>query len=202
VFLNNWRELLGDNGYTPDPGTVERTGDNVVLYHYTRPEHLEAIMAPGSGLRARIWMDASEISPELGEGNLAEGFLEPMPQWLTASPYFSDLGLEMARDYIGNLLLRIEVPIGYAGLYVADYAHTLECKHIDRRGFPALDLGYDCTNGQECSKAYLHSFVPLPEYRGGHVAPVVQMLRHGPGIAIPNRYITVADRQPLIEEPL
>jgi hypothetical protein len=102
------------------------------------------------------------------------------------------------RAYVGNLLLRIEVPIDFPGLYVADYAHSLECKHMERSGHAVLGLGYDCTTGQECSKAYLHSYVPLAEYRGGHVAPVVQMIRRGAGIVVPSRLITVADQQPLL----
>src|SRR3954453_22019217 len=127
IFLNTWGQLLGDHGFAPDPGSVERTAHAVVIYHYTRPEHVEAILAPDSGLRARIWGDYSELSSDLAEGDLAEGFLEPLPRWLAASPYFGDLGREMMRAYVGNILLRLEVPAGFPNLYVADNAHNLEC---------------------------------------------------------------------------
>ena len=79
---------------------------------------------------------------------------------------------------------------------MADFAHNLECAYFHRRGQSTLGLGYNCTNGREATKAYLHSYVPLAGYRGGHVAPVFKVVRHGPGIAVPSRYITVADTQP------
>jgi len=199
LFLNDWGQLLGDHGFIPDPGTIERTANGVVLYHYTHPEHVDAILAPDSGLRARIYVNYSELSAEFTEGAMAEGFLEPFPQWLAASPYFGDLGIEMMRAFVGNFLLRIVVPKDFPGLYVADCAHVLECKHVERRGSPVLGLGYDCTTGRECTKAYLNSYMPLGDYRGGHVAPVVQMIRREAGIVVPSRFITKADQQPLID---
>ncbi len=198
LFLDNWRELLGDHGFTPDPGKVERTANGVAFYHYTRPEHLNAILAPDSGLRARRPVVYSELSDEFTGGYLVEGLLEPLPRWVTATPYFRNLGLEMLQAYVGNLLLRVEVPSDFPGLYVADYAHCLECKHVERRGQPALGLCYDCTTGHECEKAYLHSYVPLAEYRGGHLAPIVKAVRRGPGIVVPSRFITKAEYQPLL----
>ena len=50
---------------------------------------------------------------------------------------------------------------------------------------------------QEAMLAYLHSYVPANEYRGGHVAPVFNVVRRGSGIAVPSRYIEVAQTQPL-----
>lgn len=36
-----------------------------------------------------------------------------------------DLGIEMIKRYIGNVLLRVEVPNSYEGLFITDYAHNL-----------------------------------------------------------------------------
>ena len=102
----------------------------------------------------------------------------------------------MLRAVAGDVLLRVELPATFPGLYVADFAHNLECAHLSRRGRASLGLGYDCTNGREATLAYLHSYVPLAEYQGGHVAPVVKVVRHGPGIAVPSPFITLAAVQP------
>jgi len=197
LFLNEWGRLLGEQGFVPDLGTVERTpAGGIVYYRYTHPDHLPAILAPEAGLSARLPVVQSERSAELAGGYITEGLLDPLPCWLTTSPYFGDLGLQMLRQVAGDLLLRVELPADFPGLYVADFAHNLECAHRQRRGRPALGLGYDCTNGQEATLAYLHSYVPVAEYHGGHVAPVFKVVRHGPGIAVPRRFITVADVQP------
>jgi len=187
-------ELLADYGYTPDPGRVEFTNGAIVFFHYTREEHVEKILRDG-GLRARL----SIVSPppDLDGLFLVEGLLEPLPQWMTRSPYFSDLGLELMREYVGDTLLRIEVPRSFTGLYVADYAHALECKHISRRGQPALNLGYDCRTGRESTKADANSYIPALDYRGGHVAPEMKATRPGKGIAVPAEYISICDVQPL-----
>lgn len=105
----------------------------------------------------------------------------------------------MMRQYIGDRLLRIEVPDAFPGLYVADDAHILECKHVDRRGRPALRLGYDCRTGHESIQAYVDSYVPAADYAGGHVAPVMQVVRHGSGCAVPVRYVALAVDRPLLD---
>jgi hypothetical protein len=192
-FMMTRGDLLANHGYTADPGKLERQGDQMIFYHYTRPEHVAAILKPGSGLYARrpvVW----DRPPGIIGGYLVEGFLEPVPRWLTASPYFGDLGIEMVRKYVGNVLLRVEVPITFPGIYVAEYAHILECKHIHRRGSPALGLGYDCSNGHEVTQADVNSYVPAREYTGGHVAHVITVTRCGPGIAVPAEDITVCAR--------
>lgn len=197
VFLEARGVLLGEHGYDPDPGDVAYTPTGIVFYHYSRRERLAQILAEGSGLWARLPVVCPAPPPEFVGCNLIEGFLEPLPKWLADSPYFGTLGLEMVKDYLGRALLRIEVPRDFPGLYVADYAHNLECKHIERRGRPALGLGYDCRTGHEATQAYVHSYTPMGKYKGGHVAPVVQAVREGEGIAIPSEYITIADAQPL-----
>lgn len=123
---------------------------------------------------------------------LSEGFLEPFPKWLTDSPYFGDVGMEMVKRYIGNVLLRIEVPNDFPGLFVADYAHCLECKHLDLRGTAPLQLGYDCSTGHQVMQAYVHSYVEASEYERGHLAPLMQCVRKEQGIVIPNKYITIS----------
>lgn len=196
-FLQQRGLLLGEHGYTADPGQVERGPDgSFIFYHYTRPERLDAIFAEDSGLWARLPVVEADQEPDYLD-YLVEGFLEPLPRWLTHCPYFGDLGAEMMRQYIGTLLLRIQVPADFPGLYVADYAHILECKQSERRGQTALDLGYDCRTGHEVCRAEVNSYVVLSRYRGGHIAPNVKAVRRGEGLAIPNQYLSIHAYQPL-----
>ena len=116
---------------------------------------------------------------------------------MTDSPYFGDLGYEMLKKYVGDLLLRVEAPRDFPGLYVADYGHMLERKHLTRRGRLVLDLGYDTATGHEVVRSGTNSYVPAVEYRGGHLAPVVKATRRGQGIVVPAEYIEVCDVQPL-----
>ena len=198
VFLRQAGEYLGQHGFTSDPGQVERTDDGgFVFYHYTRQKHLEQIIAPGSGLRARLSVVYGEYFPHLKGHHLAEGFLEPLPQWITSSPYFGDLGLKMMRAYVGDILLRIEVPADFPGVYVADAAHNFEGMHFHFRGKTALNLGYDCQTGHEVMRSEVNSYVPMRDYEGGHVAPNVKATRFGPGIVVPCQYISVCELQPL-----
>ena len=187
--------LLGDCGYTSDPGCVDLTDSTIVFYHYTRVERAERILEPGSGLWARLLIVSAP--PDLAGCYLTEGLLEPLPLWMTDSPYFGDLGLEMLRELVGDLLLRVEVPRDFPGLYVADYAHVLEAKHVRRRGRSALNLGYDTSTGKEVVRSDANSYIPAIEYRGGHLAPEVKATRRGQGIVVPAEYVTVSETQPL-----
>lgn len=60
-----------------------------------------------------------------------------------------------------------------------------------------LALGYDCQTGHETTQAYVHSYVPSSQYVGGHIAPLVQVLRKGQGVAIPIANISISHHQPL-----
>jgi len=196
-LLNEKGLLLGTLGFTADPGTVERSGSgNIVLYHYTRPENQERILSQEGGLWARLPVVNDDSQPEFDNHYLVEAFLEPLPSWTTDSPYFGDLGREMMQSYIGTLLLRIELPEDYPGLYVADYAHVLEGKHIQRRGRAALRLDYDHRTGQHACRADVNSYISLLTYKGGHLAPNAKIVRAGEGIAVPSAYITVCSSQP------
>ena len=195
VFLRERGVCLGDHGFTPDPGRLETTDSSIVFYHYTRPEKVEKVLKPGSGLWARLRVLSEH--PGLAGLHLAEGLLEPLPAWMTDSPYFGDLGLEMLKKYVGDLLLRVEVPRDFPGLYVADYGHMLELKHLSRRDRLVLNLGYDATTGHEVVRSGTNSYVPVAEYRGGHLAPEVKATRRGQGIVVPAKYIEVCDVQPL-----
>ncbi len=189
--------FLGRLGYLPDPGRVARRNNgSIVLYHYTRPERLDQILREGSGLWARLPVVNDGTQPEFDGCHLVEAFLEPLPRWVTTCPYFGDLALEMMRSYVGDLLLCIELPEDFPGLYVADYAHNLECKHVTRRGRAVLNLGYDCRTGHQVCRADVNSYVPLDVYEGGHIAPNVKIVRHSEGIAVPSEYITVCELQP------
>ena len=133
-------QLLARPGYVPDPGRVERTGSGcIVLCHYTHPKQLDAIRATG-GLRARLPVLGTALPPTLEGNYLIETLLDPFPLWLSCSPYFGDLALEMMRENVGDLLLRLELPPDFPGLYVADYGHVLERKHEARYGSPVLGL--------------------------------------------------------------
>ena len=187
--------LLADHGFTPDPGRIEVTDSTVVFYHYTRDERAERVLEAGGGLWARLPVVLAP--PDLEGHYLVEGLLEPLPLWMTGSPYFGDLGYEMLREFVGDLLLRVELPRDFPGLYVADYAHVLERKHVSRRGRPALDLGYYTSTGREMCRSEASSYIPAAQYRGGHLAPSVKMTRRGEGLAVPANYIAVSDVQPL-----
>jgi len=62
-----------------------------------------------------------------------EGFLEPLPKWCKNNVYFGNLGMDLVQNYIGNVLLRVEVPFDFRNIYIADYAHILECMYSDSR---------------------------------------------------------------------
>ena len=190
-------ELLANHGYTPDPGRVQLTDTTLTFYHYTRKDNLKKILAADRGLWARL--PVVSPPPDLEGLNLVEGLLEPLPRWMTASPYFGNLGLEMLKELVGDILLQIEVPRDFPGLYVADYAHVLESKHVLRRGRSALNLGYDCETGKETCKADANSYIPALDYGGGHVAPEMKATRRRQGIAVPEEFVKMCDVQPLQE---
>jgi hypothetical protein len=197
VFLRSQGHLLGEYGFVADPGCVQYTvNEEIVLYHYTRPEHLNKVLV--DGLQARLPVVLADEIPNLCNRYLVEVFLEPLPQWLTSSPYFGNLGLEFMQTYVGNILLEITLPLMDSEVYVADAAHIFECKHQNRRGRSALRLGYDCRSVQEVCQAEVNSYIPVSSYQGGHIAPNVKITRQGAGIAVLPQYIAVCDRQPLV----
>ena len=114
------------------------------------------------GLRARLPVLATDLTPEFESCHLVEGLLEPDPIWLSGS-YFGDLPLEMVRDVVGDYLLRVEVPSDFPGLYVVDHAHGFECKHVTRRGRPASGPRIRLSNGARSSAGNC----PLPGPRFG-----------------------------------
>lgn len=200
IFLQSRGCLLGKHGFVADPGCVHYTSNReVVLYHYTRPEHLERVLH--DGLRAQLPVVLADDVPFLRGHYLVEAFLDPLPMWIVNSPYFDDLGLELMRTYVGNVLLQITLPpdlLAVLDIYVADTAHNFECKYQRWRGQSVLKLGYDCQTGKEVCQAEVNSYIPLSNYQGGHVAPGVKITRSGEGIVVPSQYIAVCDRQPLV----
>lgn len=200
VFLRSRGCLLEEHGFVADPGCVQYTvNGNILLYHYTRSEHLDKVLL--EGLKAQLQIVLADDIPNLRERYLVEAFLEPLPQWIADSPYFKNLGLELMHKYVGNVLLEITLPLAVSDVdvYVADAAHNFECKYQNSRGQFALRLGYDCQTGQEVCQAEVNSYIPLISYRGGHVAPNVKITRQGAGIAVLPQYIKVCDRQPLAQ---
>ena len=199
VFLQERGHLLSEHGFTDDPGWLERTNGAVVFYHYIRPEHQDAIMREGAGLYARIPLLTTDLTPEFDGWHEVQAFLEPRPQWLDVSSYFGDLGAEMRDARIGAALLRIELPEDSPGLHVCDFAHPLECKHATQRGSAPLNLGHDCRTGHNSVRAYMHSYVPLRQYNGGHVAPIVAAARRGEGIHFRSAHHRGATRTSVVQ---
>ncbi len=198
LFIQEKGHLLGNHGFIPDKGKVEYTSTGkIVLYHYTRAEHLEQILAPNSGLHARLPVIHMDVAPELAGHHLVETLLEPLPEWLSNCPYLEDFGLQMMKKYVGNTLLRLELPADFAGLYVVDKAHNFDRKYETQYGKVALGLEYDPSNGRESCLAEIHSIIRLQEYLGGHVAPNPMVTRVGQGIAVPVEYLSINPEQPL-----
>lgn len=199
VFLQQRGALLGQQGYAADNTLVERTSRGIVFYHYTWSKRLAEIMNEGSGLLAYQTI-AARYSPfvsDLEGSRQVSGFLEPLPCWLTQCPYFSDFGMRHLQKCIGTLLLRIEVPQDFPGLYVRDYAFQMEELCFRQNGGEPLGLGFNHKTWKDEGRATLNSFVPLDDYKGGHIAPVFTATRQGEGIVIPREFISVCDVQPL-----
>jgi hypothetical protein len=76
-------------------------------------------------------------------------------------------------------------------------AHNFDCKYQGERGHAALGLGYDCRTGHEVMRAEVNSYIPIEQYRGGHLLPNVKATRLGAGIAIPSEYLAACEFQPL-----
>jgi hypothetical protein len=167
-----------------------------VFYHYSRQANYGSICKPGSGLYASLPVVGTDSRPYLQGHFLVEALLDPYPQWLDRSPYYGDLGSELLDAYTGDLLLEISIPKNACQIYVADYAHILECKSLSRMGIAPLNLGYNCINGKEVVVADVNSYVEIGKYRGDHVAPVVKIVRKGEGIADKSEWIAIANDQP------
>lgn len=193
-FIHQKGLYLGVLGYKADKTEIQYGSEgNLIFYHYTYKEHLNKIFAKNSGLYAYRPVTCPKVPTYLRNHFLIEGFLSPTPNWLTNNEYFGNLGKDLMEQFVGNIILQIEIPKGFSSIYIADYAHILECKFIDKKEGSSLNLGYDCSSGKEVTQAYVHSYIPADNYKGGHIAPVVQLTREGSGIIIPNKYISVCN---------
>jgi hypothetical protein len=197
-FLNQRGELLGNCGFEDDPGRPEwRSDGGLTFWHYARQERLEFIFGTAGGLKAgRPAFFSTELTPDFDGLYMVEGFLDPKPRWLDDSPHFGGEGGRRWRGYIGDVLLRLDLPRGFRGVWVADYGHPLEVNAVQQGKPSPLSLGYDSRTGHEANRAYAHSLVPVETYTGGHLAPIVTVMRPGPGIAIPRSCVSVAEVQP------
>ena len=200
-FLSRRGELLGALGLKDDPGRPHRRPDGgMTVWHYARRNRLPFILGAAGGLKARKRaFFSTELTPEFDGMYTVEGFLDPKPRWLDDSPYFGGEGGFRWRGWIGEVLLRIDLPPGFRGVWVADYGHPMEAKAVQQGGPAPLDLDYDCRTGHEANRAYAHSLIPIETYAGGHLAPVVTVMRPGPGIAIPRACVSVAEVQPRMQ---
>jgi hypothetical protein len=197
-LLANRGITLGEKGFQSDMRLIESLPNgNFIFYHFTREDRLEKILSNENGLYSFRPVVCPKPPEEFEGRYLVEGFLEPLPKWLTKNLYFGNLGIKLVQKYIGNVLLRIEIPLDFPEVYIADYAHVLECKHFEENGNTPLGLGYRCQTGHDVLQAYVNSYIPIKDYRGGHIAPVVQLLRRDKGITVPKRYISISNVQPL-----
>ena len=179
---------------------MRRTNGGLTFWHYTRRNRLSLILGTAGGLRARKRaFFSTELTPDFEGLYTVEGFLDPKPQWLDDSPYFGGEGGRGWRGWIGDVLLRVDLPPGFRGVWVADYGHPLEAKAVQQEDRAPLGLGYDCRTGHEANRAYAHSLTPIEAYAGGHLAPVVTVMRPGPGIAVPRPCLSVAEIQPRLQ---
>ena len=201
-FLSRRGELLGDLGFEDDPGRPHwRPDGGLTFWHYSRRSRLPLILGTAGGIKARRRaFFSTDLTPDFDEMYMVEGFLEPKPQWLDDSPYFGGEGGYRWRGWIGEALLRLDLPAGFQGVWVADYAHPMETKAVQNGRRAPLNLGYDRRTGHEANRAYAHSLAPITTYRGGHLAPVVTVMRPGPGIAVPRACVSVAELQPRLRE--
>lgn len=195
-FLHKRGQYLGDHGFQSDPGCVQYDGKQMLFYHYTREEHLDAIFGPEGGLLARVALVPTELTPEFVGMFCVNLLFEALPKWLTECPCFGSFGQELFQAVTGDILLEVRLPPDWPGLYVVDNAHWIECYHVNRRGEARLHLGYETRTGRESAPATTHSMVPLREYRLGHVCPNVQAIRRGEGIVIPPQLLRVSAHQP------
>jgi hypothetical protein len=196
LFLDNEKKTLKELNYQTDSDPVIVKDGFFKFYHYTHENKLPKILSQDEGLYARRKVIAAKL-PEVFQGTyLVEGFMSLLPLWLTSSLYYKNLGLKLTEQYIGEILLEVTIPIDEAQIYIADYAHVLECKLLENKDIPRIGLEYDCSNGRECTQAYVNSYIPIRDYQGQHHAPVVQVIRHGKGIVIPNKYIKICKVQP------
>lgn len=196
AFLDNRYKTLDELGYKTDVEPMMIESGQYTFFHYTHEKYVEEILTENSGLYARRPVACPDPPAEFRDAFLVEGFLQPLPCWLSRNEYFGSLGLELVMKYIGDLLLEITVPIHFPGLYIADYAHIMECKLGSNPTARGLGLGYDCTNGKECTQSFVNSYLPISHYNGQHIAPVVQVIRKGKGLVIPREYIRVSGVQP------
>jgi hypothetical protein len=191
-FIQQKGLYLGELSYKTDKTEVQYTDEgNLVFYHYTYKEHLNKIFKEDGGLYTYRSVACPKVPTYLQNHFLTEGFLSPIPNWFTNNEYYKNLGKELVQQFIGNIVLKIEVPKGFSSIYIADYAHVLECKSLNRNQCSSLKLGYDCSSGREVTQAYVNSYIPADVYKGGHIAPIVQITRENPGIVIPSKYISL-----------
>lgn len=195
TFLQTRKRTLKDLNYSTDKAKLNvSTEGYFTFYHYTYEGNIPNIMA--EGLWARREVACPDPPEELIGCHLVEGFIDPLPAWLTESQYYNDLGYELTRKYIGDVLLEISLPMADFPIYIADYAHILECKMIEEEKGIGIGFEYDCSNGRECTQAYVNSYIDIHEYIDQHHAPIVQVVRLGEGIAIPSEFIEISKIQP------
>jgi len=195
TFLDNRKKSLKELNYITDQAKVNINSDKYfTFYHYTHEDKINAIMAEGLWAYREV---ACPTPPEELKGcYLVEGFVEPLPSWLTTSVYLNNLGIELTNKHIGCILLEVSVSISQFKIYIADYSHILDCKMVEENKGPGIGFGYDCSNGRECTQAYVHSYLEINEYVNQHHAPLVQVVRQGSGLLIPNKFIKKSAIQP------
>lgn len=197
TFIDNAKITLKEiKCFTDSDKIIINQHGEFTFYHYTHKDKVSLIMAEGSGLWARRKVACTNPPQELMDCFLIEGFLSPLPTWLSKSEYYGDLGIKLTNKYIGNVLLEVTIPLNNYFIYIGDYSHILECKLTDGNETLGIGFDYDCSNGLECTQAYVNSYLHINEYKDQHHAPIVQVVRKGEGIVVPSHFIKVSAEQP------
>lgn len=108
---------------------------------------------------------------------------------MTDNDYFGKLGMQLFNQYVGRVPLVVTIPTNFPNIWVADYAPAMECKYFARYGEMPLGLGYDCSSGHDAIHAMARSRIPMDQYQGGHIAPIVEVFASSSEIIIPSRHI-------------
>ncbi|MGG4398110.1 hypothetical protein ABEX25_27850 [Paenibacillus thiaminolyticus] len=96
LFLDQEGLRLGDY-VEAEEGAPKLAGGMLTFYHYTHADRLDSIFSPGGGLHAQRPVACPQVPEPFQDSYLVEGFLQPLPKWLTNCPYFGNLGYKLMR---------------------------------------------------------------------------------------------------------
>lgn len=168
----------------------------LTYYHYTHENNLPSLVR--QGLYAFRLIEANMFHC-LHHRFRTEGFLSIWPEWWCENRYFGSLAKARVDGNIGRLLLRIDIPVHSFEIYIADFVHILELREFQRSGKVTLNLGYDLSNEVDAKQGFYSSYIPVNDYAGQHIAPVVQVILDPPKRYIEPQYVQVSHDQPRLK---